>query len=129
VLLDNIDVRKETLYDLLEARILDLENGGVLKQRESATCFENVLYDVYDPLNWDVLTGQWMPLTYFVVTINDPVNDAMSLCEEVDVQGRIDISQEVLVNRDQQLNILVVIHWAPYSTQFLVHVSQVAPIL
>jgi len=129
VLLDNIDVGEQTLNNLLKAGILDFKYWGVFKQRERTTCFEDVFYDVYHPLHWDILACQRVPLSYVEVTIYNPVDNAVSLCEEVNVEGRVDISQKVLVDRNQQLHILVVIHRAPNRAQFSVNVRQVASIL
>ena len=48
-----------------------------------------------------------------LIAIDDPVDDAMGLDKEIDVDRRVDVSQEVLVDGHQQFNISVVVDRGP----------------
>lgn len=64
-----------------------------------------------------------------LVPIDNPVNDAVRLDEEVDMLSWVDIPQEVLVNCHQQLHVPMEVYGGPDWTQFTVHVLQIVQVL
>ena len=132
ILIDDIHVREEVLYDWLQAGVFNLQNGGVLEKGKSTACLEDLLGDVDNALDRDLFIGEGLErddLVMIQVSIDHSVNDSVRLDEKVDVLGRVDIPQEVLVDCDQELNILVMVNSTPKWTQLLVHILQVALVL
>ena len=61
-----------------------------------------------------------------MISVDHSVYDPVRLDEEVDVHGRENVSKEVLVDSDQELDIAIVVNGTPDGTQFLAHFGQVA---
>lgn len=133
VLVHDVDVGEEALDDGLEARVLDLQNRSILKQRERAARLEDLLGDVDDALDGDFLISQrgqvTLVCTTTLVTIDYAVDDSMRLHEEVNVLRRVHVAQEILVHSHQELDVLVSVHCAPYRAKFMVDVFEIAQVL
>ena len=84
MLVDDIDVRKQALDNRLQARILYFEDSSVFKERQGTACLKDLFNDVNDSFHRYVLLGKSLYIFFhIVVTINDTINDAMRLDEEV----------------------------------------------
>lgn len=66
---------------------------------------------------------------HLIITIYDPVDDARRLGEEVDLHGGVHVSQEVLVDCDEELDVAVVVDRAPNGAELAVDVREVALLL
>ena len=125
MLVGDIDIREYTLNDRLEARIFNFKNRSVFEKGKSTACFEYCLDDVDDTLDLDIFFCKVVAACRATITINNSVNNAARLHEEVDVQRRIYIPQEVLVNCYKNFHCTVVIDGIPDCTQLLIHVCQI----
>ena len=91
---DNVDVREEILDDRLQSWVLNLEFAGVFKEGKSWRCLKDFLSDIDDALNGDKLLRQrWKTAICLIarVTIDNSVDNAMTLHEKVDVHGWVNI--------------------------------------
>ena len=122
MLVGDIDIREYALNDRLEARIFNFKNRSVFEKGKSTAGFEYCLDYVDDTFDLDIFFCKVVATCRATITINNSVNDAARLHEEVDVQRRIDIPQEVLVYCHKELHCTVVIDSIPDCTQLLVHI-------
>ena len=100
-LIDDLDIREDTLDDGLEARVFYLLHWHIFKELHGTLALKDLLDDVNDPLNRNIFLCQiGEDISLAVITVDNSLDSALRLHEEVYVQGRIDIPEEVLVDRD-----------------------------
>ena len=116
--------------DLLEPGVLNLEGSRVFEEGKRTARLEDILDDVDYAFNRDVLVGQRVVAEVTLsVTVEHTVDNAMRLGEEVDMHGRVDVPQKVLIDRHEQLHVAMVIDSGPNQAQLFIHVRQISQVL
>ena len=62
---------------------------------------------------------------HVLIAIDHAINDAMRLDKEVDVDCRVNVTEEIFVDGHEQLDVPMVIDWTPDSAELPVHLVEV----